>query len=191
MSRKAPIVIVASVLTIAVAGAVVFGALRDDPKTEAQGPSREEVTMADSLCFNDAIEADRYEPGTHDETYATCLDDRLGMTVTEVDDIVSPISELPACDALWTEGVQWDSSEDTYGWECRYGSGAGKRYEADATACFARNKVDGWLVVGPDDLYIFRGGTDGWDATVDDGSTYSEYAGQTGVEIAREVCSGI
>lgn len=113
------------------------------------------------------------------------------MTGDELWAVMFPLDELPECDEIWVEGAEWTSevSEDgNYGHECRYGSGDGKRYEAEVHYCYADGKPEGLLVVGPDDLYIWLGdAAGGSDYIVEDGSG-SGVTGERVVDIARRNC---
>lgn len=182
------LIVGATVLSItAVAGVIAFAIVHDDQPTISQS----EAAKVDAACVADASEASRYEsePDAFTATYVACLDDELAMTAAEVEDIVSPITELPACDDLWTEDVQWPTRDDTYGWQCRYGTTTEERFKAETAVCFD-DGVDGWLVIGPDDFYIFRGGSVGYDAVVSDGFRQTARTGYTELDIARELCSG-
>ena len=158
----------------------------------SEGPSQKEVSAVYNDCFVEGLNNERYESDSQDRVFSDCLDENLGMTEAEAIDIMRPVSGLPLCDDIWTEGVVWDSMDDFYGQECRYGSGDGKRYVAEVDYCFRgfEDNVEKApiLIIGPDGLYVFRGGIDGYESPIEDGTEFSTAAGESVVDIARRNC---
>lgn len=190
--RRNLIIAATALFITAAAGVAGYAIVQDDERATNATISQSEAAKVDADCVIEANDAARFEsePDAFTTSYVACLDDELAMTAAEVEDIVSPIAELPACDDLWTEDVQWSSRDDTYGWQCRYGASTGERFNAEAAVCFDDGGVDGWLVIGPEDFYIFRGGSVGYDAVVSDGSRQTARAGYTEMDIARDLCEG-
>jgi hypothetical protein len=193
-SGRQKLVIVVVALLLMGIGSTAVVVLRGDDSQDEQGLSKNEAMGVRSDCLLEAADTQRYdETADYDDIYEDCLAERVALTPDELWAVIVPLSELPECNDIWVKGVDWTSELDAdpnYGHECRYGSGEGNRYEAELNLCGAGTKDQGWLVVGPDDLYVWTGGTTGGSKSkVEDGSKYSDFAGEFVIDIARRVCA--
>ncbi|KAA1421250.1 hypothetical protein F0U44_02760 [Nocardioides humilatus] len=148
------IVLVGALLVV---GVVVTAALMSGEDEDPASFKR--LTMAEAQRVHEecGIEA-THAPLAHTyDVYEECVDEKSGLTGDELWDIVSPLAELPECDDLWDVSKTWALNEPPgYGQECRDGSGKGQRYRAEVDYCRKDGESYGVLVVGPNDLYIFR-----------------------------------